>query len=61
LTQLPIGGAAACALAAWLLITPSSMHVKARQSALKLREQEKDLRTPFIFSNNLRSAKRNLY
>jgi hypothetical protein len=48
LTQLPIGGGAACALAVWLLITPN-MHAKARQSALK----EEDLRTFFIFSNNL--------
>ena len=50
LAQLPMGAGAACALASWLLIKPSIMHAKARQSVLK----EKDLRTLFIFSNNLR-------
>src|SRR5579863_7332694 len=49
LTQLPIGGAEACALAVWMLITPSSMHAIARQSVLT----EMERRTIFIFSNNL--------
>jgi hypothetical protein len=44
LAQVPMGAGEACARAVWLLITPSSMHAKARQSAFK----EKDLRTLFI-------------
>jgi hypothetical protein len=44
LAQYPIGAAAPCAMAGWLLITPSITHTKAR-SAL----EEKVLRTLFIF------------
>jgi hypothetical protein len=44
LSQLPMGGGEACALAVWLLIVPSSIHANARQSALK----ERDLRMLLI-------------
>jgi hypothetical protein len=50
LAQVPMGGGAACALAVWMLITPSIVHANARQIEVK----EKDLRLLFIFDNTLR-------
>jgi hypothetical protein len=52
LAQLPIGAGEACALASWLLITPSIVHATAMQRALK----EKDLRALSIFLEFLRSG-----